>query len=399
MNIVRQILKFNAGRDPERLAMKYRNMRADPFVFLRATCHLFHARLPSEPVLRKPPAVWACGDLHMENFGSYKGDNRLVYFDVNDFDEAVLAPATWDPLRLLSSLLVGRGCMHVTRVQALLLCETFLDAYVQALSQGKARWVERDTAPSPVSDLLQGLRLRHRPEFLDKRTVRKGRRRSIRVDGVKALATSDEQQIRVRRFLDVFAARQPDPAFFDVLDVARRIAGNGSLGVDRFVVLVEGKGSPDANYLLDLKQAMPSSLASRTPLAQPHWDDEAQRVVAIQRRMQAISMAFLHPVRMGQVPYVLRALQPQEDRVSLTQTSHPLERLINLVTVMGHCTAWSQLRSSGRQGAATADELIDFAAQRRWRTTLLATARECAAQVQADWASYSAAYDDGAFAL
>ncbi|HEY2187158.1 MAG TPA: DUF2252 family protein, partial [Caldimonas sp.] len=87
-NIVKQILRYNAGRDPERLAMKYRNMRGDAFIFLRATCHLFYAALPSEAVLRKAPAAWACGDLHVENFGSYKGDNRLVYFDLNDFDEA-----------------------------------------------------------------------------------------------------------------------------------------------------------------------------------------------------------------------------------------------------------------------------------------------------------------------
>jgi len=42
--------------------------------------------------------------------------------------------------------------------------------------------------------------------------------------------------------------------------VARRIAGTGSLGVERYVLLIEGKGSPDGNYLLDLKQALPAVL-------------------------------------------------------------------------------------------------------------------------------------------
>lgn len=46
MDIVSTIRDFNAGRDPERLAMKYANMRTSPFVFLRATCHLFYDRLP-----------------------------------------------------------------------------------------------------------------------------------------------------------------------------------------------------------------------------------------------------------------------------------------------------------------------------------------------------------------
>lgn len=80
MNIIRNIQSYNAGRDPERLVLKYRNMRTNPFVFLRGTCHLFYSRLPREQVLNDMPVTWVCGDLHIENFGSYKGDNRLVYF-------------------------------------------------------------------------------------------------------------------------------------------------------------------------------------------------------------------------------------------------------------------------------------------------------------------------------
>ena len=88
MTVVHSIAEFNRGRDPERLAMKLRAMRADPFVFLRGTCHLFYARLPRDPLLRSAPPTWLCGDLHLQNMGSYKGDNRLVYYDINDFDEA-----------------------------------------------------------------------------------------------------------------------------------------------------------------------------------------------------------------------------------------------------------------------------------------------------------------------
>jgi uncharacterized protein (DUF2252 family) len=59
----------------------------------------------------------------------------------------------------------------------------------------------------------------------------------------------------------IYASARPDPAFFEVLDVAHRIAGTGSLGLERYVVLIEGKGSPNGNYLLDLKQSLASSLA------------------------------------------------------------------------------------------------------------------------------------------
>jgi uncharacterized protein (DUF2252 family) len=181
--------------------------------------------------------------------------------------------------------------------------------------------------------------------------------------------------------------------------LARRIAGTGSLGVGRYIVLVQGKGSPDGNYLLDLKQALPSSLRKLSPLAQPGWADEAHRIVGVQQRMQAISMAFLHPARMGGHSWVLRGLQPSEDRVVLSAGTPAPDRQESLVRAMGECTAWAQLRSAGRAGSAIADELIDFGSRRKWRAALIDVAAECAARTEADWARYCEAWDDGAFAI
>lgn len=400
VNIVKQIQRYNDGRDPVRLAMKYRAMRTNAFVFLRGTCHLFHRRLPLTTELRKAPAVWTCGDLHLENFGSYKGDSRQVQFDINDFDESLLAPATWDVIRLLSSLVVAKQSRCLGRrvsASSASLCEVFLQAYTQALADGKARWVDRDTAPPPVSDLLQSVRGRPRADFLDSRTELKGRRRRIKLDEKKALAATDDEQVRVRSFMAGFAAEQPTPRFFDVLDVAQRIAGTGSLGVERYIVLVRGKGSPDGNYLLDLKKSLPSSLLPHVPLVQPAWPDEARRIVAIQQRMQAASMAFLHAVRVGEAPFVLRALQPSEDRVSLVKVGHPVAGLQRLLGVMGQCLAWAQLRSSGRDGSATADDFIAFGRQSRWQPRMVDLAHEVAAEVQTDWTRFAEAFDDGVF--
>src|SRR6185437_14141187 len=93
LSIVSRIRRFNADREPERLALKYAAMRRDPFAFFRGTAHLFYADWPRPSPLDATPLTWACGDLHLENFGSYKGHNGLAYFDINDFDEAALAPA------------------------------------------------------------------------------------------------------------------------------------------------------------------------------------------------------------------------------------------------------------------------------------------------------------------
>jgi uncharacterized protein (DUF2252 family) len=394
---VRQILEFNAGRDPERLLLKYRAMRASPFAFLRGSCHLFYARLPRRGVFKSAPLAWVCGDLHLQNFGSYKGDNRLVYFDINDFDEAALAPASWELVRVLTSLLVGAADLNLDHANAQALCQHFLDAYTSALKLGKAYWVERDTAQGPVRALLDGLHARQRASFLDTRTTLKRRSRQLRIDGRKALPATASQRAAVVDFMHAFASTQPQPGFFSVLDVARRIAGTGSLGVDRFAILVQGKGSPDGNYILDLKHTLPSSLAPNLNVPQPKWKSEAERVVAVQQRMQAVPMAFLHAVRFDAKPFTLRALQPAEDRLTLGGSRLAAEPLAQLVATLAHVVAWAQLRSAGREGSASADEWIAFGQRKKWQGLLLDASLDCAAQVTKDAVAYNAAWDGGAF--
>ena len=138
------IRKFNKGRDPERLAMKYAKMRTSPFVFLRGTFHLFHQRLPVERVLERAPKAWVCGDLHLENFGSYKSDNRFAYFNMNDFDEAALASCTWDVVRLLISVRLGMRELKLEASGIASLCREFVDSYTRELATGKARRIEQE---------------------------------------------------------------------------------------------------------------------------------------------------------------------------------------------------------------------------------------------------------------
>src|SRR5256885_12838885 len=140
MRVAERIYRYNAGRDPQLLQRKYARLATDPFVFLRGTCHLFYADWHGGRRLDTAPRAWICGDLHLENFGSYKGDNRLTYFDLADFDEAVLAPCTWDLARFLTSVLVGAHILQIEARLALALCTVFLQAYTAALVDGKARW-------------------------------------------------------------------------------------------------------------------------------------------------------------------------------------------------------------------------------------------------------------------
>jgi uncharacterized protein (DUF2252 family) len=403
MDVVRAILDFNAGRDPQRLRLKFAKMRASPFAFLRGTAHLFYARVPRRGVLKNAPPAWCCGDMHLENFGSYKGDNRLAYFDLNDFDEAALAPAAWDPLRLLTSWWLAAAELGLDDAQARSLARATLDAYADALAAGKAYWLERETAAGPVRQLLDQVGARRRGDFLARRCAaptQPGRYRRLLIDGRRTLEAGAAEQRRVAEFMRGFAATQTEPRFFEVLDVARRIAGTGSLGLQRYVILVRGKGGADGQYLLDLKQVLPSVLAPAGGCRQPRLGGEAQRLVAVQRRMQAVSMALLQAVEFDGLPCVLRELQPSEDRLDLAGLAHHRPALAGSLATMGRLMAWAQLRSAGRQGSACADELIAFgrrgAAPGKWRDRLMALSQATAGQLREDWTVYRQACDDGA---
>jgi uncharacterized protein (DUF2252 family) len=402
--VTERILLFNQGRQPDLLQMKLKKLCDDAFVFLRGTCHLFYEAwptdsvLPAESVLNEAPRVWLCGDLHLENFGSYKGDNRLVYFDINDFDEAVLAPCTWDVARLLTSLLVGADSLKIKKRDARALCQVYLDAYCQALAAGRARWVERETATGMVRDLLESLRKRRRKDFLKERTKVVDGKRRFRTDPSRLLPASKTERARIKEFWKPWAAQQTDPRFFRLHDVARRIAGTGSLGVDRYSLLVEGNGSPNDNYVLDLKEARPSALLPATQklrLSQPDWPDEAARIIAVKERVQSTPPALLTTVEFADKPFILCELQPTQDRVNLSDCDGDLKQLRPILKTMGELTAWGQLRSSGRQGSAGADELIAFAQGQQWQQELLGQAQKCHEQVVADYQAYRAAFERG----
>ena len=396
MDVISEIRTFNAGREVERLKLKYQKMRKDPFSFLRGTCHLFYQRLAEFRLFKSAPLVWVCGDLHLENFGSYKGNNRLTYFDLNDFDESALAPASWDLVRILTSLIVGAENLLISPSQADTPCAVFLDSYASALAQGKAYWVERETAQGAIRDLLSNVRTRPRANFIGARTITRGKSCLLKIDGKKTLSVTDAQRLDVTDCMRQFAKTQSQAEFFKVLDVARRIAGTGSLGVQRYVILVEGKGSAGGHYLLDLKQASASCVVPYFKDLQPSWRSQAHRITELQRRLQAVPVALLQPVRCGGAAYTLRELQPTEDRISLDRAHQSMDELKLTIGAMGQMVAWAQLRSAGREGSATADELIRFGLRKRWQEKLLATAQACAQQVRKDAATFNRAFDRGA---
>ncbi|HEY8011453.1 MAG TPA: DUF2252 family protein [Rudaea sp.] len=385
MDVAKRIFRFNAGRDARLLERKYARIAADPFVFLRGTCHLFFEDWRGGRELDAAPNAWICGDLHLENLGSYKGDNRLAYFDINDFDEAALAPCTWEVARFLVSLHVGTRSLGLDLREARALSRCFLDAYVAALADGKPRWIERSIADGLIGTLLGRVEQRRRKDFLNRHTVKDGKRRRFLIDDEHLLALKNDEREALLDWFGRYAARQPDAKFYRPLDVAQRIAGTGSLGLARYAILAQGKGSPNGNYVLDLKLAGNSSVGKRLPKRQPEWPDEAMRIVTVQKRMQAIAPAFLTPVDFVDRAFVLKELQPLQDRLDLSAVQGKVKPLSAVIGSMGQLVAWSALRGSGRQGAACADDLIAFAQDSRWTRALIDYVEDYTPKVIADW--------------
>jgi uncharacterized protein (DUF2252 family) len=385
---LKQIAAFNKGRNPELLALKYRKMAATPFGYFRGTNHLFHADWPGATWLERMPSVWLNGDLHIENFGTYRGDNRLVYFDIGDFDDGALGPLGRDLIRFMVGVHMAGHEMGFGARRAGQLNRIFLGAYRAALIEGKAHWIERRTARGVIGELLVRLERRTQADLLAKRTViRKGKRR-LRIDNGKALALPADERARVAAFMKRFADGRAQPGFFKVLDVAQRVAGVGTLGLKRYVVLVQGDGGRDGAALVDLKTQNGSTLIPRLKQRQPKFASEAARVVAIENRMQAVRPAFLTPARIAGRSFTLRELQPSADKLDLS-TCHPDRASFEaVIAAMAELTAWAQLRCAGRDRATDIDGLMAFARNAGGSRALVPLAADWAAAIFEDWPGF-----------
>ena len=390
----KRIEAFNRGRRPELVARKYRAMSRDPFVFFRGTAHLFWedwASMGGTALDDDAPLAWCCGDLHLENFGSYRGDNGLAYFDLNDFDEAALAPATRDTARFLTSTCLAAEALGLSAQTVRQLEASFLDGYASALATGKARWIERSIATGWIRELLRSVETRTQRQLLDERTIVRDGRRRLRVDDKRTFRLTIAERRRVAQSIARFAARQPDAGFYRVLDVVGRIAGTGSLGVPRYAVLIRGEYRRDER-ILDVKAARPSALAvnleSSLADRQPAKRNHADRVMQVQRRMQAIPPDLLSGMAVGSKPFVVRELQPVADRLDLAAWDGRVGRLRRAVTTMGELTAWAQLRGASQGGADGVDALISFARSKPTRRGLLAFARDYTKRARADWEDF-----------
>jgi uncharacterized protein (DUF2252 family) len=353
------------------LAVKWSKMRSGAFAFYRGAAPLFyHTWAKVAP--KGAPVSWISGDAHLENLGSYKGSNRVPYFDINDFDECCLAPADWEVGRALSALLiVGRRDM----------ARLFLASYAATLAGGKPGHIEPEVARGPIAKLLSRVAERNRKDFLHRWTA-KGKIRS-RPGHLYPLRRA--VKARARRIFEAWAKRQSDRAFYSVIDLCGRIAGDGSLGLERYVFLVKGKRQP---FVLDMKAAAPAAPVRHLRVRQPPWRTDGERVATVQHFMQYVPVARLSWIGTSPVSYIVHELEPLDDRIDISELV-PSD-YVDFVQQWAHLLASAQLRSAGWKGSADLDTMIAYgqSLEGRARLRLMAAAATAATAQKRAWKEF-----------
>jgi len=392
--VVAQVLAFNADRDADLVQLKYERMADSAFAFFRGTDHLFVAAWPTIQPDDPGPPVLICGDLHLENFGAMRGGDGVFRFEINDFDEAVIGPCSFDLVRCAASVLLAAEEWKLSAIPATTILWAFLSNYRQAVAEtartGRAGEITILAAEGAIKKLLGPVALSSQKELLAERTKFKdGKRRIDRND--KHPAINDDLRAMVKQAVNSFGAAQNAADFYHVLDVTGRVAGIGSLGLPRYTVLVAGGGSDD-NRLLDLKLEQVSAVCRLPTARRPNFGhNEAERVVLAQSAMQACPPQPLAAVQIAQHWYRLRELIPDENRAGLDNLAHKPEKLRSAVELAGRLTAWSHGRGAAAANADTA-RLASWTASPALEGVIPAAIR-CAARTKRQYEEFRDAYE------
>jgi uncharacterized protein (DUF2252 family) len=389
---IERIEAFNRGRIPDMLRVKYGLMRKNLFGFYRGTCHLFYEDLHGNDTLPASPLVWVCGDLHLENFGSYKGDNRLVYFDLNDFDDALLAPAAYELTRMICSMFVAFDSLKVEEAKAIKMGRLFLKNYAQVLSKGKSYYIEPQTSKGIVHTFLMAVSKRKEKQILEKRTVRKRDSLAILLEHPRHFKLEDELRSELMKHINEWITHNSyTPYNFEAVDVAFRLAGTGSLGLKRYIFLLKSTNRKNKYMLMEMKQAAPPALKKYLGFQQPEWESEAQRIVNIQQRMQNIPPALLSYTLFRKESFIVQEMQPMKDSFDFKFVRDRYRDLFQIIDDMSTLTASAEIRSSGWKGASVVDELSTFGDNKNWQEAILEYARQYKRTMQLYYAEFCGA--------
>jgi hypothetical protein len=129
------------------LAYKHEQMDTGVFPFMRATFYRWMQLWPVLcPKLAAAPSVLAVGDLHVDNFGTWRDSEGRLIWGVNDFDEAYPLPYTLDLVRLAASMRMAAAIDRL-RLTPRLACDILLAGYKSAIERGGRPFVLAENHP------------------------------------------------------------------------------------------------------------------------------------------------------------------------------------------------------------------------------------------------------------
>ncbi len=391
-SITERLIENNNGKDKELINERYKQMDDDAFAFCRGTCGIFYKDLCDELFGSLPdsPIAWISGDLHVANFGTYRSKDGLVRFDLNDFDEATPAPVLWEVSRLVTSIIVLCNCQKMDANLVASFADACLRAYIAALTSGGI--ANEKPQEVPIRDLIKKACKEDLIDLLKAETKQKDDRRKFDMQGKQGKDKRRLDKKTETALLTAMSAWMHGQSAlhlkdYTVLDAVFRIAGTGSIGLNRYMLLLHKKGgNADACLIIEIKEA--ESPAVPSPLQKHHWTSEAGRIVLAQQRMQAVPPELLAEWDFNKKTYVVRELQPQKKKVKFDKGKDKADKDAKLTeeefreifTCMGRLTAQAQLRSAGMDGTASENDLIAFGKRgNEWAAPLMEYAQQCAA--------------------
>jgi Uncharacterized protein conserved in bacteria (DUF2252) len=335
------------------LELKHQQMAGSQFAFLRATFYRWASLWPEIcPDLVEAPRVLAVGDLHVENFGTWRDTEGRLIWGVNDFDEVANMPYAVDLVRLVTSAILAKQANGLA-IDAGAAATAVFEGYRESLEAGGKPFVLEESHPG-LREMALGAE-RDPAHFWLKLTK---------------LASITPPK-RIQRLLE---RSLPDNAG----DVAfsSRIAGVGSLGRPRYVASAQCNGGLAAR---EAKAWLPSAWG--WALGRPKERPLSVRLLKHAVRQQDPCYA----VEQG---WVVRRIGPHCGRIELAQ--FPKRRDERRI-----------LRDMGRETAnlhlATPDErknvLRDLAGRKpEW---LLAAAQAMSKATEQDWESFRSSHAVG----
>jgi uncharacterized protein (DUF2252 family) len=308
---------------------KFAKLAGSRFSFFRGTALLFYRDITgTDP---RMPSVLLLGDVHPENFGIMPNSDNVPIFSVNDFDEVLYGPFSWDLKRgvvgfmLAAEEVGGHGKKHQRKI-----AKSFLKGYIAEMKKCAAAAVPSDTvfrmdnSPPVIADLFDKA-MQPREKWLWDRYVDdsgSGFRASEELTPVSS--RRDEFQA----YIDTLAAANDIPRAgrfgqLRVKDVCRRHGqGTASLGLDRFYLLIEGPAQDATDdIIVEFKRARRSALEGLVPANDFDAGEQADRIAHGQRVHLAAGDVFYGSIDIAGESFMTRERAPFREDIDLDALS------------------------------------------------------------------------------